>query len=63
MPYRHGTPGLWTCLSGVSQAINLGDNLIAGICLAHDKVLVTRNVSHFRRVADLKVVTLEEISG
>lgn len=50
-------------LRSKGQAINPGDNLIAGICLAHDKVLVTRNISHFRRVADLKVVTLEEISG
>ncbi len=50
-------------LRSKGQAINPGDNLIAGICLAHDKVLVTRNISHFQRVADLKVVTLEEISG
>ena len=56
-------PGLWTCLRSKGQAINPGDNLIAGICLAHDKVSVTRNVGHFRRVPDLKVVTLEEISG
>ncbi|MBI2883463.1 MAG: type II toxin-antitoxin system VapC family toxin [Candidatus Methylomirabilis oxyfera] len=45
------------------QPINPGDNLIAGICLAYDLALVTRNLSHFRRVADLKVVTLEELSG
>ena len=44
------------------RAINPGDNLIAGICLAHDFALVTRNVSHFRRVPDLKVVTIEELS-
>jgi len=50
-------------LRSKGQAINPGDNLIAGICLAHDKVLVTRNISHFQRVADLKVVTLKEISG
>jgi len=42
--------------------INPGDNLIAGICLAHDLALVTRNVSHFRRVAALKVVTPEDLS-
>ncbi len=50
-------------LRSKGQAINPGDNLIAGICLAHDKVLVTRNISPFQRVADLKVVTLKEISG
>lgn len=45
------------------QSINPGDNLIAGICLACDLALITRNVSHFNRVAGLKVVTLEELSG
>jgi len=44
------------------RAINPGDNLIAGIRLAHDFALVTRNVSYFRRVPDLKVVTIEEPS-
>lgn len=43
------------------QPINPGDNLIAGICLVRDLALVTRNVSHFRRVADLKVVTLADL--
>lgn len=65
-PDRRGALGLWTVdlsLRSRGRAINPGDKLIAGICLAHDKVLVTRNVSHFQRVADLKVVTLEEISG
>ena len=62
-PNRHGMPGLWTCLRSKGQAINPGDHLIAGICLAHDKVSVTRNVIHFQRVADLRVVTLEELSG
>ena len=45
------------------QPINPGDNMIAGICLAHNLALVTRNVSHFRRVGDLKVITLQEITG
>ena len=45
------------------RAITPGDNLIAGICLAHDFALVTRKVSRFWRVADLKAVTLEELSG
>lgn len=45
------------------QPINPGDNLIAGICLVRDLALVTRNVSHFRRIADLKVVTLADLSG
>jgi len=45
------------------QPINPGDHLIAGICLARDLALVTRNANRFSRVADLKVVTLEELSG
>lgn len=45
------------------QRIKPGDNLIAGICLARDLVLVTGNVGHFRRVTDLKVVTLADLSG
>jgi predicted nucleic acid-binding protein len=45
------------------QLINPGDNMIAGICLAHNLALITRNVSHFRRVGDLKVITLQEIAG
>ncbi len=49
-------------LRSKGQPINPGDNLIAGICLAKGLALVTRNVSHFRRVPDLKVVTIEELS-
>lgn len=45
------------------RPINPGDNLIAGICLARDLALITRNIGHFRRVAQLKLVTLEELSG
>lgn len=44
------------------QPINPGDNLIAGICLARNLALITRNIGHFRRVADLKVVPLEDLS-
>jgi len=44
------------------RPINPGDTLIAGICLAHNLALITRNISHFRRVADLKVLTLEDLS-
>lgn len=50
-------------LRSKGRPINPGDNLIAGICLANDLALVTRNVSHFRRVPGLKVVTMEELSG
>ena len=49
-------------LRQMGQPINPGDNLIAGICLAHDLALFTRNVSHFQRVPTLKLVTLEDLS-
>ena len=45
------------------QPINPGDNLIAGICLAHNLALVTRNLRHFRRVPELKVLALEDITA
>ncbi len=44
------------------RPINPGDNLIAGICLAHNLALITGNISHFRRVAELKAITLEDLS-
>ena len=42
--------------SGAS--IGMGDSLIAGIVLAHDGVLLTRNRRHFDRVADLRLSAL-----
>lgn len=44
------------------RPINPGDNLIAGICLAHNLALVTRNLRHFRRVPELKVLALEDMT-
>lgn len=35
------------------QPIGMGDSLIAGIVLAHDGVLLTRNQRHFERVGGL----------
>jgi predicted nucleic acid-binding protein len=43
------------------QPIKPGDSLIARICLARDLALPTRNISHFRWLANVKVVTLEEL--
>ncbi len=42
--------------------INPGDTLIAGICLAHNLAIVSRNVRHFRRVTGLQVISLEELT-
>ena len=40
------------------EPIGSADCLIAGICLAHDAVLLTRNREHFGRVPDLRLGTL-----
>ena len=38
------------------QAIGMGDSLIAGIALANDLPLFTRNRKHFERVAGLRLL-------
>jgi tRNA(fMet)-specific endonuclease VapC len=38
--------------------IGMADSLIAGIVLAHDGMLLTRNRKHFERVEGLKLATL-----
>ena len=37
------------------QGIGMADYLIAGVCLAHGGVLLTRNLDHFERVPGLKI--------
>jgi predicted nucleic acid-binding protein len=37
----------------------MADSLIAGIALANDLPLLTRNRSHFERVPDLKLVDIQ----
>lgn len=40
------------------EGIGMGDSLIAGIVLAHDGILLTRNRRHFERVEKLKLASL-----
>jgi predicted nucleic acid-binding protein len=40
------------------KGIGMADYLIAGICLESSSSLLTRNVSHFKRVQGLKLVKL-----
>ena len=40
------------------EGIGMGDSLIAGIVLAHDGILLTRNRRHFERVDGLKLASL-----
>lgn len=52
---------VWRTLRSEGRMIGLPDTLIAGTCLAHDLPLLTRNVEHYERVADLIVVTADDI--
>ncbi len=42
-------------LDGKGSTIGMADSLIAGICLHHGSVLITRNQKHFSRVPALKI--------
>jgi tRNA(fMet)-specific endonuclease VapC len=42
-------------LEVAGHGIGMADCLIAGVCLAHDGVLLTRNLDHFERVPGLKI--------
>jgi tRNA(fMet)-specific endonuclease VapC len=52
-------------LEGAGQGIGMADYLIAGVCLAHDGVLLTRNIDYFGRVSGLAITGrhLEESAG
>ena len=42
-------------LETAGNGIGMADYLVAGVCLAHDGVLLTRNLDHFERVPGLKI--------
>jgi tRNA(fMet)-specific endonuclease VapC len=48
---------IWRALASQGTTIGLADTLSAGICLAADLPLLTRNVEHFSRVGGLKLIT------
>jgi tRNA(fMet)-specific endonuclease VapC len=50
--------GVRRALEHRGQTIGMADSLIAGIVLAHDGILLTRNRKHFERVDTLKLATL-----
>ncbi|MBI5047876.1 MAG: type II toxin-antitoxin system VapC family toxin [Deltaproteobacteria bacterium] len=39
--------------------IGVKDSFIAGICEAHNLPLLTRNIKHFNRIPNLKLISLE----
>jgi tRNA(fMet)-specific endonuclease VapC len=57
----HAT-GIRRKLERAGQPIGMADSLIAGIAVAHDAALFTRNRKHFARVPDLQLVDIEEQS-
>jgi predicted nucleic acid-binding protein len=48
-------------LDRAGQKIDTGDSLIAGIALANDLPLLTRNRRHFSRVPNLKLVEIQKV--
>ena len=44
-------------LSSQGQTIGSFDEIIAGICVAHKLILVSRNNKHFSRVSQLKTIS------
>ena len=48
-------------LERTGYSINMADSLIAGIALANDLPLLTRNRKHFSRVPQLKLVDFQSI--
>jgi tRNA(fMet)-specific endonuclease VapC len=52
---------IYTRLKSKGNLIGTRDILIAGICLANELPLYTRNVAHFSRIEDLQVLSTGEI--
>lgn len=61
MPLDHtaayNTANIAASLKKVGQEIGFSDTMIAGICLANNCPLLTKNVKHFSRIKGLKVET------
>ena len=52
---------IYTELKSKGHLIGTHDILIAGICLANGLPLYTKNVSHFSKIRDLRLLSTEEI--
>jgi tRNA(fMet)-specific endonuclease VapC len=50
-------------LEAGGNGIGMADYLIAGVCLAHNATLLTRNRDHFSRVPDLQIGGLHGASA
>lgn len=54
---------IWRTLSERGTPIGLPDILSAGVCLANDLPILTRNFEHFSRVDGLKVIAPDELTS
>jgi predicted nucleic acid-binding protein len=52
---------IYTQLKSKGQSIGTHDILIAAICLANGVPLYTKNVTHFSKIEDIQILTVEEI--
>ena len=52
---------IYTQLKLKGQLIGTHDILIAAICLANDLPIYTKNVIHFSKIEDIKILSTEEI--
>ena len=52
---------IYTQLKSKGHLIGTHDILIAGICLANDLPLYTKNVAHFSKIDDIQILSGEEI--
>lgn len=43
------------------QLIGVQDMLIAGICIAYDVPLLTRNLKHYERIEDLPIIEVDQL--
>lgn len=52
---------IYTHLKSRGKLIGTHDILIAGICIANDLPLYTKNITHFSEIKDLQILTSGEI--
>jgi len=54
---------IYTKLKSKGKLIGTHDILIAGICLANELPLYTKNIAHFSKIEHLRILSFEEIMG
>jgi tRNA(fMet)-specific endonuclease VapC len=54
---------IYTKLKSKGKLIRTHDILIAGICLANELPLYTKNIAHFSKIEHLRILSFEEIMG